>query len=373
MTNKDIYRNLGGIDPELIVEASKKRGNNGYGRVVKWASLAACLAIIVTAIPVTLILNREDPKAPAVTTPVVEDNKNPGTTNPPEVDPLNVIYCSADTLAQKEEFINNALINKDLEIKEFVQFDPFYINRYEMLEYSDDIPKKLSLNFGGKEYNCIFMSVYNTFAARTTDDNLKKYARVAKYYIEGGSNDEKNGGYAFYQVDTQRLVGISVSNPSKLQSIKGSLDKDKISSLAKKDLSKLYGEKLLSKYEMTCQKISYDGNRELFVIDFIKKIGEFDTTERITVKYNTAGMFLSLSTRDLGVFDTVENTINEKLLLATEAEALKVYDGKLVDHKYLMIGNDGKPYIFTCLKYADGDKLKLYELHYKINMKLSNN
>ena len=116
MTNKDIYRNLGGIDPELIVEASKKRRNNGYGRVVKWASLAACIAIIVTAIPVTLILNREDSKAPAVTTPVEDIVVTPGREEE-ENKSLNVIYCDS-LMMKKEGLIQNAFNDKNVEIRD---------------------------------------------------------------------------------------------------------------------------------------------------------------------------------------------------------------------------------------------------------------
>ena len=51
MTNKNIYMNLGGLDPELIRKAApaekvQKKEKNTW---VKWASLAACLCLIITA------------------------------------------------------------------------------------------------------------------------------------------------------------------------------------------------------------------------------------------------------------------------------------------------------------------------------------
>ena len=51
MTNKNIYRSLGGLDPELIMKAApaekvQKKKKNGW---VKWASLAACLCLVITA------------------------------------------------------------------------------------------------------------------------------------------------------------------------------------------------------------------------------------------------------------------------------------------------------------------------------------
>lgn len=48
MTNKDIYRSLGGLDPELIAKAApadkvQKKKQNTW---VKWVSIAACLALV---------------------------------------------------------------------------------------------------------------------------------------------------------------------------------------------------------------------------------------------------------------------------------------------------------------------------------------
>ena len=49
MTNKNIYMSLGGLDPELIMKAApaekvQKKKKNGW---VKWASIAACLCLVL--------------------------------------------------------------------------------------------------------------------------------------------------------------------------------------------------------------------------------------------------------------------------------------------------------------------------------------
>ena len=54
MTNKNIYRSLGGLDPELIMKAAPaekvQRKKNGW---VKWVSFAAaCFALVICAIPI---------------------------------------------------------------------------------------------------------------------------------------------------------------------------------------------------------------------------------------------------------------------------------------------------------------------------------
>lgn len=63
MTNKNIYRSLGGLDPELIAKAApaekvQKKKRNTW---VKWASLAACFCLIVSAIIIVPMLRRDDP------------------------------------------------------------------------------------------------------------------------------------------------------------------------------------------------------------------------------------------------------------------------------------------------------------------------
>ncbi len=51
MTNKNIYRSLGGLDPELVAKAApaekvQKKKKNAW---IKWASIAACFTLIVSA------------------------------------------------------------------------------------------------------------------------------------------------------------------------------------------------------------------------------------------------------------------------------------------------------------------------------------
>ena len=72
MTNKNIYRSLGGLDPELIMKAApadkvQKKKKNTW---VKWASLAAaCFALVICAIPImNLVLGGSHGDAPVSNT-----------------------------------------------------------------------------------------------------------------------------------------------------------------------------------------------------------------------------------------------------------------------------------------------------------------
>lgn len=63
MTNKNIFRELGGLDPDLIAKAApdvpqKKSTNKTW---LKWGSIAACLCLIITATVIMIpYINRDD-------------------------------------------------------------------------------------------------------------------------------------------------------------------------------------------------------------------------------------------------------------------------------------------------------------------------
>ena len=58
MKKSDITRELGFIDPEFIAEAASYKPHKISK--IRIVALAACIAVLVTAIPLTLILNREN-------------------------------------------------------------------------------------------------------------------------------------------------------------------------------------------------------------------------------------------------------------------------------------------------------------------------
>lgn len=74
MTNKNIYISLGGLDPELIIKAAPDNKAQKKNSIwVKWAALAACFAVIVSAIIVVPMLREDDP---GIVTPP-NNNHNP--------------------------------------------------------------------------------------------------------------------------------------------------------------------------------------------------------------------------------------------------------------------------------------------------------
>ena len=85
MKNKDLSNAIGNINLKYVDEAENfvaKRMS-----LTKIVSLAACIAIIVTAIPLSLVLNREDANtdAPVVSEPVVETTEPDNTNKTPVI------------------------------------------------------------------------------------------------------------------------------------------------------------------------------------------------------------------------------------------------------------------------------------------------
>ena len=69
MTNKNIYISLGGLDPELIIKAAPDNKVRKKSNIwVKWAALAACIALIISAVIVVPML-RDSGDIPTVNQP----------------------------------------------------------------------------------------------------------------------------------------------------------------------------------------------------------------------------------------------------------------------------------------------------------------
>lgn len=371
MKNKDLSNAIGNINLKYVEEAENFTAKRMS--LTKIISLAACIAILVTAIPAALILNREDGKtdAPVVTTPFViettepdkgndninidNDNKTNDNTN---TDALKVIYCSAESDAMKKEALQKALMSKNIEVREFVKYNESFLYKNEMLEYSEDIPKKLTFTLAGKEYSCTFDYVYNTNAVLSTNKTLRSYAKIACYKMdEPGYRGYE--GHVLYRVATKEIVRIVHSIK---EDEKGELKAEDIKPIAEKDFKYLYGEDRLNKYVLTEVYNSSLGK----IIVYERFFGEYKTTERIRMCYNSHGELMSVMTESLGVFDLIENTVNDKILLASEAESLKLLDGQLVSQKLLMMGNDGVPYLSANITFEKDGRPASDYVYYKI-------
>ena len=120
MKNSDLSNAIGNVNLKYIEEMENYTSKRMT--LTKIISLAACIAILVTAIPAALILNREDGKtdAPVVTTPFNGENND--SDSPINTDAMKVIYCDADMLAVEDEIRKNVLNEKTVDLKVFEKY-----------------------------------------------------------------------------------------------------------------------------------------------------------------------------------------------------------------------------------------------------------
>ena len=201
MRKEDLSKAIGGIDPKLVESSMAYRPATSKHRLTKIVALAACLAVIVAAIPLSLIMNRED----QVETP--ETTLTPGkdsTTNSVIVEPtpLKVIYCGSSTVSP--EYLETTVFkDKNIKVEDFESFS-FRIgldDKCEIIDWTPDIPEKLTLSLSNKEYTAIFDVAYRY--TNSDNEELNAYAKMARYKVEGTER-----GYLYYRIETKTIIEV---------------------------------------------------------------------------------------------------------------------------------------------------------------------
>ena len=83
MTNKNIYKSLGSLDPELIMKAAPDNKVQKKSNImVRWIAVAACIALIIGAVIALPMLTRNPSDKPMEVTTTPKDN---GNSDPPIV------------------------------------------------------------------------------------------------------------------------------------------------------------------------------------------------------------------------------------------------------------------------------------------------
>ena len=374
MKNKDLSNAIGNINLKYVEEAENFTAKRmSLTRII---SLAACIAIIATSIPLALVLNREDAQtdAPVETTPFViettepdkgNDNINIDNDNNTNTDALKVIYCDAQMVGEIENAKSTFLKDTNVAVK---RIDGFFnsLIKYKDAEYNSEIPQKFTLTLGNYEFECTFDHAFYTKALLSTDETLKSYAEIACYKID----QEGYSGKVYYRVATKEIARASINriyqvpNDIKtdeelmkwyIENLGGNLTIEDVVALSEKDLMRLYGDNALSEYRLE----AISDKREL---RYRRYVNDFPTKETVAMEYTTKGELLKLE--NLGYpFEIVEDDLSVEKLLKTDAEALEIIDEEYVQFKRLVMGNDSAVYIYYRL--GDG-KGWLAEVYYKV-------
>ena len=345
MRRKDISLEFTNVNSKLIEEAAEYRSSGK--KLVRVLALAACIAVIVTAIPLSLIMNREDQAETPETTVASDttllpgkDNTTSSNTDTVIVDPtpLKVIYCDADSVSS--QYLETTVF-KDKNIK-VESFDYFHYNilwkeEYGTIAISEDVPEKLTLSLRDKEFTAYFDIAY--CSGNTDNEVLNEYAKIARYKIEG---TEKS--YIYYRIETKTILQAD-DLPLEDTKVEPKYTEEEIANFAYQDIKSIYGEELFEKYSL--KHCFSNGYGLVYFVQFKRMIGDYDTGSSIQMLYTGEGELISYGTDNFGMYDFAEHLLNEEKLLEVEKEAQELIGENLVCEKKLMIHKDG----YVCVRY----------------------
>ena len=172
MTNTEFYREFGNIDPKMIEAAApaknvQKKKKNGW---VKWASLAACLCVIITA--VLVIYTPYNPSPDVIILPNFERVELPE-------GPYVLTTSDWPLYSSAKDLIDNADL---VFIGKITGID------FEVLDSSTALPvSENTPNYARQLYTIYTVEISQTYKGDTTD--------VTKIRVMGGVVD--------YNIDTQ--------------------------------------------------------------------------------------------------------------------------------------------------------------------------
>jgi len=342
MKKIDITSQISGIDPKYLDEALTYRAPRV--NKIRVLALAACIAVLVTALPLSLIMNREDQaETPETTLTPSKDSTTSGNSDTVIVDPtpLKVVYCGSSTVSP--EYLETTVFkDKNIKVEDFESFS-FRIrldDKCEIIDWTPDIPEKLTLSLSNKEYTAIFDVAYRY--TNSDNEELNAYAKMARYKVEGTER-----GYLYYRIETKTIIGVEgLPTANKFDPDNTPIyTRDEIFELACQDVKAIYGEEILDEFSPTWHHSTDD--EIIHTIKFVRMIGDYETGSWIEMCYTIEGDLYYCNTDIFGLYDFAEHLLNEERLSEVEKEAQELIGENLVCEKKLMIHKDG----YVCVRY----------------------
>jgi len=342
MKRSDFVRLMGNIDEKYLKEA-----DNYSARPRNWVrvtAVAACLSIIVTAIPAALILNREDVNTDS---PVLTTNFN-GEDNDVDKKFVQIIYCDAKSAAQ----IKKASQNKDIEIKDISEIETELSTKVGDIEASAEIPARLYKTISGKDYIFNFSSAYSTTLTTSSNEQLKKHGSVAIYGIEGKALGEARMEYCY---ETEKVIYLRLQSNSTTTDGDYTLEQTVV--LSERDLATLYGDDFAQTYALEFSELT-KAPYNCYTVRYRRMVCGYPTDEAITINYSTSGELISVVTNNLGSFDHIDKTLSIEKIKKAEAEALEILGDTKIEQTYLTVDKEGNVYVYVA--YTEEYTFQLY-------------
>ena len=338
MKKIDITSQISGIDPKFIEEAV----NHKVKRIsaVRVVAIAACLALLVTSIPLAVLMSRE--KA----TPYVDEVKpnHDGEGNNGNKESFRVVYCnSSDMDSMKEIAEQNGL---DVVIKDSQAMEEKYKEKTfdSKVEDLTGIPASLNLEIQGKEY--VFYlekdQIMQTYLATESNvEEIRRFGYKATYYAEAFDQVNSNTPYANrislkYNYVSDDIMGLSFIDKEMgrwkeiVRDTDNKYSVDDLINISRDCIKSIYGDFNFSfdSEPLVTESYKYPGE---YSIVFEQRIFGFITGYRIVVNCNIYGELLSINKtgeNTLDLYDYYCTNISEEQIEEAQRVALALLDGK---------------------------------------------
>lgn len=350
MKKEDIFNAFEELDPKFVEEAAPKMNKvkkNTF--VLRIAAVAACVALLVSAIVVsTLMLNREDENQPDVPSEAITPDKNTG----------YIMYI--DTAMDA----NAPIIEADkftVKTDSAEELDLSCLNRIEK-ERAENTPNQISLdllsNHWKLEYNRTFeRDLYHS-------DNFS--------YL--GIYDEYDSDEAVAYINKANGELMFLSDKKIDRTAEGDFSIEEGKQAAKEILAILYGEEVLEYYgEPIFSDTVLENNLSLGQEVLIKVVYEkaalgYRTDDRITIKFNREGKLVSINAMKRNTMTRVEEDITKEQADKALNVLKQQFPNDKIESTIISIAADGNYYVtVTITKYLSMHPVS-YPLRLSINI-----
>ena len=337
MRRKDISLEFTNINSKLIDEAAEYRSSGK--KLVRVLALAACIAVLVTAIPLALILNREyrnTEDLPAITT---KDNTVIDNTEPDKEEPL-VIFCSSPTELKQQLKADAKVVIKDVaERKDFsLSVDD------TVVEKKNGTPYVKTITIGNETFEISYEESRASETYQSLSTHLKAYAGVDKYSTP--HNDGVYWGKPTFEFSqetgklTKYFKGTGFMK-------RGNLSEEELKKIADQTIYDFYGFDAASNpdyiYEVRHSIDPQDSRFDCYHLSYCRYINGYETDERISVCIDTSGQIIIID-QNLGLYDEIAETITGEKINSAIEKFTKLFSNSstIKDDIYLSIDNYGK-------------------------------
>ena len=346
MKKEDIFEALGDIDANVVLSAAPKMNKvkkNTF--VLRIAAVAACVALIVSAIVVsTLMLNREDENRPDVPSDV---------TGPSNEKKKYEMYIN---VSAGESLDTNISANENVVLKPADQKNFSLFSGENKIDIPENIPNSINLKIGEKSYSLNCHS-----AVTTAIDNSQKFkdlGTIVKYH-----NEEATVEIIAATEEIALFLDYEVSRNSD-----GDFSADEAKQAAEILFTQLYGEDFFDDYEYDKTATTNDESEKTHYLYYKRTVWGFETDDYIMIRYNFNGELVAFNAYGKGMMEFAEEDLTKEDIEGAIAAVTETFsDTWYIGNSKITLDSEGDYYVETYLVRADGDDIsELRKVHTKI-------